>query len=85
MDETIVAQAEAVFDTLKDECTGDEILNWLGEISGAALEHMYALEELQEDEVSDEDRALMAVIEPMLFLLGLALKNEWVGRMENEH
>ena len=84
MNEDVREQALGVFALLKDECTAPELMNWLEDIAEASLAHMTVMETCEEDQISDEDRALLTIMEPFLFLLGVALQNSWVERLEGE-
>jgi hypothetical protein len=84
MDELVRATAEEVFDAVKEDCTSSELSTWLEVIAGMAIQHLFELDGLPEDEVTDEDKAIASLAEPMLFLLGLTLKHEWIDRLENE-
>lgn len=78
--------ALALFNLISDSNVPAEIHDWLQELAVVAVEHIRMLEEMEEagEEVGEVELALLAIMEPFLFLYGVALKNHWIDRIDEE-
>ena len=82
--EELHEKALELFELVKEGNPSPDIIMWLEETAQRCMNHMAYLDELDEDEYSIEDVALLAVMEPYLFLLGVALYNHWLDRLDTE-
>ena len=82
----VSARALELFEMVKQENDSKEITLWLEQTAQHCLAHMTYLDAFEEEDMSAEDVALLTIMEPYLFLLGVVISNHWLERLdEKEH
>ena len=82
--EDVHKHAQALFEIVKEENAPTEIKHWLEQVAQICLTHIAYVDELEDEDITEVDQALLSVMEPYLFLLGVVIANQWLDRMDNK-